>query len=191
MQCGPYAKQFGMASALETLCGQAYGAMQFQKMGTYTYSAIISLTFVAFLLSILWANMGKLLTLIGQDPVISHEAGRFTRWLIPTLFSNAIFQPLVRYHQTQSLIKPMLISSSITVSLHIPLCWVLVFKSGLQNLGGALAICISNWLNVTFLVLYMRYSSACSKTRAPISMEIFHCIGEFFRLAIPSAIMLW
>ncbi|KAH9739234.1 protein DETOXIFICATION 2 [Citrus sinensis] len=31
---------FGFASALETLCGQAYGAEQYQKIGTYTYPAM-------------------------------------------------------------------------------------------------------------------------------------------------------
>ncbi|GLT54572.1 hypothetical protein SLA2020_277630 [Shorea laevis] len=35
----------------------------------------------------------------------------------------------------------------------------------------------------------MKYSSACAKTRVPISMEIFQGIGEFFRFAIPSAVM--
>ena len=33
-------EQFGFASALETLCGQAYGAEQYQKIGTYTYPAM-------------------------------------------------------------------------------------------------------------------------------------------------------
>ncbi|KAH9675642.1 protein DETOXIFICATION 2 [Citrus sinensis] len=31
---------FGFASALETLCGQAYEAEQYQKIGTYTYPAM-------------------------------------------------------------------------------------------------------------------------------------------------------
>ncbi|KAK6128486.1 hypothetical protein DH2020_037770 [Rehmannia glutinosa] len=34
---------FGMAGALETLCGQAYGAEQYQRVGTFTYGAIMSL----------------------------------------------------------------------------------------------------------------------------------------------------
>ncbi|KAI5353215.1 hypothetical protein L3X38_006108 [Prunus dulcis] len=36
----------------------------------------------------------------------------------------------------------------------------------------------------------MKFSSACSKTRAPISKELFHGMGEFFHFAIPSALML-
>ncbi|GMP83577.1 hypothetical protein CsSME_00037436 [Camellia sinensis var. sinensis] len=90
----------------------------------------------------------------------------------------------------QSLTLPMLISSCATLAFHIPLCWVLVFNSGLDNLGGALAIDISIWLNVIFLVLYMKYSSSCEKTRVPISMEVLRGVGEFFSFAIPSAIMI-
>ncbi|XP_075636245.1 protein DETOXIFICATION 12-like isoform X1 [Castanea sativa] len=179
----------GMASALETLCGQAYGAQQYQKIGIQTYTAIFSLNVVCLPLSLLWMNMGKLLSLIGQDPLIAHEAGKFTMWLVPALFAYATLQPLVRYLQTQSLVKPMLISSVVILCFHIPLCWVLVFKSGLGNLGAALAMGISYWLNVIFLGLYVKYSSACKKTLVPISKELFQGIGEFFRFAIPSAVM--
>ncbi|GFS32778.1 MATE efflux family protein [Actinidia rufa] len=152
----------GMSCALETLCGQAYGAQQYHKLGTQTYTAIFSLLI----------------------------AGKFMTCLVPALFAYAILQPLVRYFQMQSLTLPMLISSCVTLALHIPLCWVLVFKSGLDNLGGALAIDISIWLNVIFLMLYMNYSSSCEKTRAPISMEMLRGVGEFFSFAIPSAVMI-
>ncbi|KAK9277022.1 hypothetical protein L1049_006561 [Liquidambar formosana] len=180
----------GMASGLETLCGQAYGAQQYQKLGIQTYTAIFSLILVCLPLSFIWINMGKLLVFIGQDPLISIEAGKFTMWLIPALFAQAVLQPLIRYFQTQSLVIPMVISSCATLCFHIPLCWVLVFKSGLHNLGAALAISISISLNMIFLSLYMMFSSTCRKTRVPISMELFQGIGEFFHFAIPSAVMI-
>ncbi|XP_038723028.1 protein DETOXIFICATION 12-like isoform X3 [Tripterygium wilfordii] len=180
----------GMASALETLCGQAYGAQQYHKLGTQTYTAIFCLILVCLPISLIWINMGKILVLIGQDPEISHEAGRFTLWLVPGLFAYAIVQPLIRFFQMQSLIFPMFIISMTTLCLHIPLCWVLVFMSRLENLGAAFALSISMWLNAIFLGLYMKFSTACAKTRVPISMELFRGIGEFFRFAIPSAVMI-
>ncbi|KAJ4830273.1 Protein DETOXIFICATION 12 [Turnera subulata] len=134
--------------------------------------------------------MGKLLILIGQDPIIAHEAGKFTTCLIPALVAYATYQPLLRFYQTQSVIIPMLMCSCVTLTLHIPLSWFLVYKSGLNNLGGALAIGISNWLNVIFLGLHMNYSSVFAKTRVPVSMELFQEIGEFFRYAIPSSLMI-
>lgn len=184
-------QQLGMASALETLSGQAYGAQQYRKMRVQVYTAIFALILVCIPLALLWTCMGKLLVFVGQDPQISYEAGKFTRSLVPALFAYAFLQPLIRYFQAQSLTTPMLISSSVALLFHIPLCYVLVFKSGMSNLGAALAMGISYWSNVIFLVLYIKYSSACAKTSAPISMELFQGIGEFFRLAIPSAVMIW
>ncbi|KAF1878451.1 hypothetical protein Lal_00047120 [Lupinus albus] len=179
----------GMASGLETICGQAFGAKQYKRIGTQTYTAILSLTLVSFVLSLLWINMEKILVLVHQDPLIAHESGKFIIWLIPVLFAYAIMEPLVRYFQIQSMLFPMLISSCVALCIHIPLCWALVYKTRLHNVGGALALAISNWSNVIFLGLYMTYSSACAKTRAPISMELFHGIWEFFRFAVPSALM--
>ncbi|KAM4097244.1 hypothetical protein ACJW30_08G166500 [Castanea mollissima] len=178
-----------MASAMETLCGQAYGAQQYRKIGVQTYTAIFSLMLVCLPQSLICIYMEKLLRFIGQDPLIFHEAGKFTTMLVPALFPHATLQPLVRYFLTQSLIMPMLISSFATLCFHIPLCWALVFKSGMENLGAALALSISYWFNVILLALYMKYSPACAKTQAPISMELFDGIGEFFRFAIRSAIM--
>ncbi|XP_030499345.2 protein DETOXIFICATION 12 [Cannabis sativa] len=180
----------GMASALETICGQAYGAKQYKKLGLQTYTSIFCLFLVCIPISLVWIFMGKILVFIGQDPQISHEAGKFIIWLIPALFAYATLQPLVRYFQTQSMITPMVITSFAILCFHIPLCWVLVFKSGMGNVGGALAISISYWLNAIILGFYIKFSPSCEKTRAPISMEMFHGIGEFFRLAIPSAIMI-
>nr|XP_016461090.1 PREDICTED: protein DETOXIFICATION 12-like isoform X2 [Nicotiana tabacum] len=146
----------GMASALETLCGQAFGAKQYQRL----------------------------------DPQISHEAGKFIKWLIPALFAYANLHPLIRYYQMQSMIVPMLVSSCVTICFHIPLSWMLVFCSGLGNIGAAIAIGISMWLNVIILASYMRLSPACAKTRAPMSWEIVKGMREFFQFAIPSAIMI-
>ncbi|KAK2991343.1 hypothetical protein RJ640_007563, partial [Escallonia rubra] len=180
----------GMASGLETICGQAFGAHQYKKFGTQIFTAIFSLTIVSIPISVLWIYMGKILSFLGQDRLISHEAGKFTMWLVPGLFAYAALQPLVRYFQMQSMVLPMLISSFTTIGIHIPLCWVLVFKSGLGNIGAALAMSISTWLNVIFLGMYMKLSPSCEKTRASISMEILRGTREFFRFAVPSAVML-
>ncbi|XP_004299024.1 PREDICTED: MATE efflux family protein 9-like [Fragaria vesca subsp. vesca] len=181
---------FGMACALETLSGQAYGAQQYRQLGLHISTAIFSLMLVCLPLSLVWIYMEKILVLLGQDPLISHEAGRFARMLLPALFAYAALQPLCKYLQTQSLIVPLLLSSCACVCFHILVCWLLVFKSGLGNLGAALAIGMSYWLNVVLLVLYVKYSSTCAHTRVQISFEVFQGIGEFLRFAIPSAIMI-
>ncbi|KAK9118636.1 hypothetical protein Scep_016729 [Stephania cephalantha] len=180
----------GMACGLETLCGQAYGAKQYRKVGTHTYSCIVSLILVCVPISIVWVYMEKLLTLMHQDPLISHEAGKYAVWLIPALFAYAALQSMQRYLQSQSLIIVMLLSSTAALCFHVPVCWLLVFKSGLGNVGAALSIGLSYWLNLIFLAIYIKYSSSCEPTRVTLSKEAFTGMGQFFRLALPSTVMI-
>ncbi|XP_076897012.1 protein DETOXIFICATION 14-like [Bidens hawaiensis] len=180
----------GMSSALETLCGQAYGAQQYKKFGSQIYTAIFSLLIVCIPLSILWRYTGSILILFGQNASISNEAGKFVTWLIPSLLAYAVLQPLIRYFQMQSMLLPMLASSTVALCLHIPLCWALVYKTALGNIGAAVSMGAAMWSNVVFLLFYMRYSPSCERTHSPISLEVFNGMKEFFRFAIPSAVMI-
>ncbi|KAJ0043616.1 hypothetical protein Pint_18703 [Pistacia integerrima] len=181
---------FGLACALETLCGQAYGAKQYHKLGTYTYSSIIILIPICFAISVIWIFMDKILVLVGQDPQISAEACKYSIWLIPALLGFAVLRSLIHYLQSQSLILPMFLSSCATLCAHIPLCWTLVYKVDLGNRGAALSLCLSYWLNVIVLGLYIRYSSSCEKTRTFILSDIFSSIKEFLRFSLPSVVMI-
>ncbi|RZB43576.1 protein DETOXIFICATION 12-like [Glycine soja] len=178
---------FGMSCALETQCGQAYGAQQYRKFGVQIYTAIVSLTLACLPLTLFWVYLEKILIFLGQDPSISQEAGKFALCMIPALFAYATLQALIRFFLMQSLISPLVISSSITLCFHVAFSWLMVFKSGFGNLGAAFSIGTSYWLNVILLGLYMKFSTECERTRVPISMELFHGIGEFFTYAIPSA----
>ncbi|XP_057809429.1 protein DETOXIFICATION 14-like isoform X1 [Salvia miltiorrhiza] len=179
----------GMACALETLCGQAYGAGQYRKLSTYTYGATVGLFLACIPVSLVWIYTENILLLTGQDPAISAEAGNYSIWLIPSLFPYAILQSLVRFLQTQSLILPMLFSTLATLLIHLPISWAFIFKTDLGSAGAALSIGVSYWLNVIFLGLYVNYSPKCAKTRASFSKDVFWTMGEFFRFAIPSAVM--
>ncbi|KAM3681599.1 hypothetical protein ACJW31_12G009400 [Castanea mollissima] len=165
----------GMAGALETLCGQTYGAEQYKKLGIYTYAAIISLILVCIPISILWMFTDKLLILIGQDPTISHIAHKDCICLVPNLFAYAILQQLVRYYQTQSLILPLLFSSFAALCFHIPFCWTPVFKLKLGSSAAALASASSYLLDVLMLDAW------------GIHEDFFFSMREFFRFAVPSA----
>eukprot|EP00253_Pinus_taeda_P010400 PITA_10400 len=180
----------GMASALETLCGQAYGAKQYHLLGIQLQRAIFALFCVSIPLAVIWAYMGQILVVLGQDPLISFEAGKYARWMIPSLFAYAALQPLVKFLQSQGIVLPMMTSSAITLCFHVPICYLLVFKVGLGNKGAALANSISNWLNVGLLSLYVTFSPACKKTWTSFSREALSDISNFLKLAIPSAVML-
>eukprot|EP00253_Pinus_taeda_P030162 PITA_30162 len=179
-----------MACALETLCGQAYGAKQYHLLGIQLQRAIVALFCVSIPLAVIWIYMGDILKDLGQDLLLSFEAGKFARWMLPSLFAYAALQPLLKFLQSQGIVIPMMLSSAVTLCFHVPVCWVLVFKVGLGNKGAALANSISNWLNVALLSLYVTFSPACEKTRTSFSREALYDIANFLKLAIPSAVMI-
>ncbi|CAL9222379.1 unnamed protein product [Arabidopsis halleri] len=181
---------FGLAGALETLCGQAYGAKQYEKIGTYAYSATASNIPICVLISILWIYIEKLLISLGQDPDISRVAGSYAFWLIPALFAHAFFIPLTRFLLAQGLVLPLLYSTLTTLLFHIPVCWAFVSAFSLGSNGAAMAIGVSFWFYVVILSCYVRFSSSCDKTRVFVSSDFVSCIRQFFHFGVPSAAML-
>ncbi|KAK3008656.1 hypothetical protein RJ639_014720 [Escallonia herrerae] len=179
----------GMASALDTFCGQSYGAKQYHMLGIHMQRAMFILTLVSIPLAVIWSNTGFILKALGQAHNISEEAGRYARFMIPSLFAYGLLQCLVRFLQTQNIVFPMMVSSGVTTLLHILVCWILVLKSDLGSRGAALANSISYWVNVLLLAFYVKLSPSCAKTWTGLSKEALHNIMTFIRLAIPSAVM--
>ncbi|KAK7271209.1 hypothetical protein RJT34_26917 [Clitoria ternatea] len=179
----------GMASALDTFCGQSYGAKQYHMLGIHMQKAMLILMIVSIPLAVIWVNTGSILSFLGQDPEIAAEAGDYATFMLPSLFAYGLLQCLNRFLQTQNIVFPMMLSSGVTTLLHVLVCWILVFKSGLGSKGAAIANTISYWLNVTILSLYIKFSPSCAKTWTGFSKEALHNIPIFVRLAIPSAVM--
>ncbi|WOG93590.1 hypothetical protein DCAR_0312876 [Daucus carota subsp. sativus] len=179
----------GMSCALDTFCGQSYGAKQYDKVGIHMQRAMFILSLVSIPLAVIWANTGIILKALGQDPAISEEAGLYAQYMIPSLFAYGLLQCHVRFLQTQNIVFPMMVSSGITTLLHVFVCWILVFKSGLGSRGAALANSISYWINVVLLAIYVKFSSSCARTWTGFSKESLQNIPSFIRLAVPSAVM--
>lgn len=185
-----FSLMIGMGSALDTFCGQSYGAKQYHMLCIHMQRAMIVLLLACFPLAIIWINAGQLLVLLGQDSEISAEAGLYARYMVPSIFAYALLQCHVRFLQAQNIVVPMMITTGLTTILHILICWVLVFKSGLGTRGAALANAISYWINVLLLALYVRISPSCKKTWTGFSREALSDVPKFLKLAIPSAIMI-
>ncbi|KAL7138080.1 hypothetical protein ABFS83_10G138600 [Erythranthe nasuta] len=179
----------GMACALDTYCGQSYGAKQYHMLGIHMQRAMLVLLLVSIPLACTWATAGDILRLLGQDPAIAAEAGVYARYMIPSIFPFALLQCQFRFLQTQNNVVPMMLTSGFTTLLHIPICWLLIWNFGLGSKGAALANGISYWTNDLFLALYITLSPACRHTWKGFSKEALQNISKFLWLAIPSAIM--
>ncbi|KAI9174554.1 hypothetical protein LWI28_019158 [Acer negundo] len=179
----------GMGSALETLCGQAYGAKQYHMLGIYMQRAMIVLTLVSFPVAGLWGCTEQIFTIFKQDPKISLHAGTYARWLIPSILPFGLLQCQLRFLQTQSNVLPLMISTAIASLVHVIACWTSIFRFEIGNKGVALSIAISYWINVLILAIYIKLSPACGKTWTGFSKEALENLLGFLELGIPSALM--
>lgn len=180
----------GLASALETLCGQAYGAKQYHLLGIYLQRATFILMVAAIPVGIIWLNMERILVALGEDAAIAEAAQAYTYWLFPVLILFAVLLPLVKFFQMQRAVFQLMLCSALTVAFHVPMLWVVIDKLNVGYKGAAIAMNVSLVFNLSLLFGFVRFSPRFEKTFSKFSWEAFDDLGDFFRLAIPSAIMM-
>ncbi|WJX28127.1 hypothetical protein P8452_16881 [Trifolium repens] len=185
-----YNIMIGMSNALDTFCGQAYGAQKYHMVGIYTQRAMLVSTLVSVPLSIIWAYIEPILVILHQDKNIAAQVQQFAIYSIPSLSANGLLRCIVKFLQTQNIVFPMVMANGVTTLIHVFLCWALIINFGLGIKGAAIANCVSNWLNVILLVFYIKFSSSCKTTWVGFSRESLHNIPQFLQLAFPSIVML-
>jgi MATE family multidrug resistance protein len=180
----------GMGSALETLCGQAYGAGQIRMMGIYMQrSWVILFTTALFLLPVyIWAP--PILSFFGEAPHISKAAGKFALWMIPQLFAYAANFPIQKFLQSQRKVLVMAWISGVVLVIHAVFSWlfILYFKWGL--VGAAITLNTSWWLIVIGQLLYILITKSDGAWTG-FSMLAFRDLYGFVKLSLASALMLW
>ncbi|XP_057981222.1 protein DETOXIFICATION 34 [Malania oleifera] len=178
----------GMGSALETLCGQAFGAGQVFMLGVYLQRSWIILFASCFVLLPLYLFATPILKLLGQQPHIAELAGSFTIQVIPQMFSLAINFPTQKFLQAQSKVGILAWIGLVALIVHIMelYLFVKVFKWGLT--GAAAAYNISAWGIALAQVVYV--VGWCKDGWKGLSWLAFKEIWAFVRLSIASAVML-
>ncbi|XP_077244363.1 protein DETOXIFICATION 18-like [Tasmannia lanceolata] len=179
----------GLSGALETLCGQGFGAEQYRMLGIYLQASIVNSFLFSVIVSVLWFYSESILILLRQDPETAKMAGLFLRYLIPGIFAYGFLQCILRFLQTQNIVIPLLIFSLIPLLIHVGITYVLVHQTSLGFKGAALAAAISFWISLLMLSFYVKYSKKFRSTWEGFSLESLQYVLPNMKLAIPSALM--
>ncbi|CAL4929488.1 unnamed protein product [Urochloa decumbens] len=179
----------GMASALETLCGQAFGAKKFPMMGVYMQRSWIVLFMCAVLLLPMYFFAEEVLLLTGQSPELSAMAGRVSVWFIPLHFSFAFLFPLQRFLQCQMKNFANAAASAAALVIHVLVSWLFVSKLQFGLVGIALTLNFSWWATGAMLFAYVS-CGGCPETWHGFSLEAFAGMWEFVKLSSASGVML-
>ncbi|KAJ4843439.1 Protein DETOXIFICATION 29 [Turnera subulata] len=184
-----FGAMLGMGSALETLCGQAYGAGQLDMLGIYMQRSWVILLTTATFLSLIYIFAAPILQLIGQTATISKAAGVFAIWMLPQLFSYALIFPMQKFLQAQSKIMVMALIAAVSLVLHTVFSWLLMLKLG-WGLVGAAVVLNASWVFIDAAHFLYIISGTCGRAWTGFSWKAFQHLWGFVRLSLASAVML-
>ncbi|XP_077225579.1 protein DETOXIFICATION 23-like isoform X2 [Tasmannia lanceolata] len=178
-----------MASALQTLCGQAYGARQYHMLGIYMQRSWIFLLAVATLMLPLYIFATPILFILGEDTKIAEAANAISLWLIPIIFYFAFYFTLQMFLQAQQ--KNMIIAwlASTSFALQLLLSWVAVYRLNLGISGAMGSMVFANWLTLIGEFVYV-FGGWCPETWRGFSKSAFYDLWPVAKLSVSSGVMI-
>lgn len=194
-----YATTQGIATALDTLCPQAFGAEKYHLVGAYLQKCI-TLTSV-FMVPVLlaWVFWGyELVSLIVPDESTARLASSYLLYIAPGLPAYILFECGKRFLQAQGIYHISTIVLFVSAPLNAVMNILLVKHIG--YLGAPIAVAINYWLMCIGLFLSTIYLVKAEST--PSGLHPLVCWGGFdireafsgwsrlIPLAIPGLIML-
>ncbi|KAL5558109.1 hypothetical protein UlMin_034320 [Ulmus minor] len=179
----------GMGSALETLCGQAFGAGRKTMLGVYMQRSWVILLTTACLLLPIYIWSPPILEFFGETAEISEAAGKFALWMIPQLFAYALNFPIQKFLQAQGKVLVMTYISAGVLVVHGILSWLLILKLGWALTGAAIMLNVSWWLIVICQLLYI-FITTSDGAWSGFSWLAFADLFSFVKLSLASAVML-
>ncbi|XP_050128174.1 protein DETOXIFICATION 49-like [Malus sylvestris] len=184
-----YSVLAGLASGMEGISSQAFGAQQWPLMTHIFQRTITILIFTSIPISILWFNCEPLLIFSGQNPTISSTATTYLTFSIPTLFFQSIINPLRIHLRTQSITFPLMLSAAVALVIHAPASYILAWHFGLGIRGVALAGTLTDMSCLITLILYLCVSNISTNTRQWWSIRCcFNGWSQIICQAVPSCV---
>lgn len=179
-----------MGSAVETLCGQAFGARKYEMLGVYLQRSTILLMATGVPVMLIYIFSKPILLLLGESSAIASAAAVFVYGLIPQIFAYAANFPIQKFLQSQSIIFPSAYISAATLVVHVILTWFAVYKLGWGLLGASLVLSFSWWIIVVAQFVYILMTERCKKTWGGFSSLAFSGLWSLLKLSTASAVML-
>ncbi|GLE07060.1 hypothetical protein PINS_up016929 [Pythium insidiosum] len=183
---------FGLATAMDTLCSQAYGAGKPMKMGIYFQSGVLVLGFTVIPVFLLNWYTDRFLLWMGQPAEVAELAGRFSRLILPGIPFLYIYELFKKLLQAQNVVKPMVyiavLSNVVNVVLGVYLTWYTSYGYD----GAAIARTISNVVLPASLIPFFMWNPDIARQWWPgwkLSEAIRH-LKTFLTLGIPGMFMM-
>ncbi|RIB10287.1 mate-domain-containing protein [Gigaspora rosea] len=181
---------YGAATALDTLCSQAYTSGDVKMVGIFLQRATIIQLLGFIPIACIWWESEQILILMGQSPAISSKTCSYLRYLLIGAPAFLLFENLRRYLQAQGIMKASTYVLVICCIIDICLNYLLILYQPLSLgfIGAPIATSITNWLMFSFLVIYTKFINGY-QAWGGWSRAAFYGWKQIFTLAIPGILM--
>ncbi|KAA6421094.1 MAG: hypothetical protein FRX49_09004 [Trebouxia sp. A1-2] len=180
----------GLAGAITTLSGQAYGAKKYALVGYVWQRAIIILGSLCIPISVLLFFVKPILLATGQTPTVAAMTSTYIRWALPGVWGFAAYITATNYLQAQKIVRPQVVTSAIVLAIHAPMNLLFIYTFDLGYLGAALATAVSFWLQFLTLLVYILFLKGGEPTWTGWSRECLRDWWPFFKIAVPSMLLI-
>ncbi|KAI9253148.1 mate-domain-containing protein [Sporodiniella umbellata] len=183
----------GATLSLDTLCSQSFSSSKDKTVvGLHVQRCLAFMSMLYIPIVCFWWNAEYIFILLRQDPIVAHLAAVYVRWMILAAPAFAISEALKKMLQAQGLFNAptlvLLIGAPINVLLNYLLVWVPALSLGFH--GVAIASCITYWIIVVLLILYIRYVDGHQAWPTWSFRNAFSHWQPMIRLAIPGILLI-
>ncbi|KAJ8548686.1 hypothetical protein ON010_g10985 [Phytophthora cinnamomi] len=183
----------GLASALDTLCSQAYGAKRLEKIGVYFQTGIVVLTTILVPMLFINSFTEIILKWLGQDAEVAYLAGQFSRWMLPGVPCLFLYELTRKVLQAQNIMTPLVAIAVVGNVVNVAVGYGLAYHTSIGFNGIAMGRSIGNFFLPLLLVPYFMWR--------PHHLRQWWCqpwdlkaatryVGLFMRLGVPGMLML-
>jgi MATE family multidrug resistance protein len=183
-----------MATALDSLCSQAYGSSRLPDVGLYLIRGTILIHLVAVLpVGILWLSSQPVIDALVPDAELATHASSFLWWTLIGVPGYVVFENGKRFMQAQGNFTAGLVVLLICLPINVGLTYFLAVVVDMRVAGAALSSSITNLLRPLLLAAYAmfvkRSTLKCWPTAAEIAAGWWTEWGTILKLAVPGAMM--
>lgn len=183
---------YGFAITLCTLCGNAFGAKNYDLVGIWLQLGLLVMLAFSLPVMLSFFFVDHVLAFVTDDIEVLNLAGLFARWLIPTVIPQAVYCALQQYLQAQQILTPVTIVSVLSVGVCLVSNQVLVYGLGpipaLHFIGSPIAQCVASLFQPLALWAYAFKYKGLHKQTWP-GFQIKECLKlermySFFTMSI-------
>ena len=191
----------GLVLGMDPLVTQAHGAGDGRAVGLALQRGLVVSVFVTLAVSAVLLFTAPVLVLLGQEPALAQEAGRYIGVQVPTIGAFFGYLALRSYLQGRAIVRPALIVMIAANVANVLFNWIFVFghlgAPALGLLGSGLATALSRLVLISGLTGLVWKADLLRGAWTPWSRAAFdgpalrHIIGLGLPIALQMGLEVW